>query len=94
MTGYSPRPTLQGRNKWRVTQKNLTPGQLVLLSDAEDVFLRGAYRMGRIHCVHLQVRKGKELVRDATVAVLSKNSTAGFCDIDHVQRNLSKIAPV
>ena len=92
MTGYLP--TLQGRNKWKVTQKNLTPGQLVLLGDAENVFHRGAYRLGRIHCVHPQVRKGKELVRRATVAVLSKNSTAGSCDIEYVQRDLSKIAPV
>ena len=92
MTGYLP--TLQGRNKWRVTQKNLTPGQLVLLDDADDVFHKGAYRLGRIHYVHPQVRKGKELVRRATVAVLSKNSTAGSCDIEYVLRDLSKIAPV
>ena len=92
MTGYLP--TLQGRNKWKVTPKNLTPGQLVLLGDVEDVFHRGAYRLGPIHCVHPQVREGKELVRRATVAVLSRNSTAGSCDIEHVLRDLSKIAPV
>ena len=59
MTGYLP--TLQGRNKWRVTQKNLTPGQLVLLGDAEDVFHRGAYRLGRIHCVHPKFVRVKSL---------------------------------
>ena len=92
MTEYLP--TLQRRNKWRVTQKNLTPGQLVLLGDAEAVFHWGTYRLGRSHRVHPQVCKGKELVRRATVAVLSKNSTAGSCDIEYVLRDLSKIAPV
>ena len=34
-------PTLQGRNKWRVTRENLKPGQLILVGDAEDLSNRG-----------------------------------------------------
>ena len=61
MEGYLP--TLQGRHKWREIPKNLTPGQLVLVADAEDICKRGTYRLGRIHSVHPQTRNGKEIVR-------------------------------
>ena len=84
-------PTLQGRNKWREIRQNLTPGQLVLVADAEDICKRGTYRLGRIHSVHPQIRKGKEIVRRATLAVL-KNSGSG--KVEYVLRDLSKLAPV
>ena len=84
-------PTLQGRGKWRVTRENLAPGQLVLVGDASDFSKRGAYRLGRIHAVHPQIRKGKEVVRRATVAVL-KHSGPG--EVEYILRDLSKIAPV
>ena len=42
-------------------QKNLTPGQLVLLGDSEDIFHKGAYRLGRIHRLHPQLRKSREI---------------------------------
>ena len=45
-------PTLQGRAKWRTLRNNLTVGQLVLVGDAEDLSKRGAYRLGRVHCLH------------------------------------------
>ena len=90
MQGYLP--TLQGRNKWRVTRENLKPGQLVLVGDAEDLSYRGAYRLGRIERLHPQIRNGKELVRRATVAVLGKGSSES--DVEYVLRDLSKIAPV
>ena len=51
-------PTLQGRCKWRVTRENLSPGQLVLVGDASNIFKRGTYRLGHIHCVHPQQREG------------------------------------
>ena len=35
-----------------------------------------AYRLGRIHSLHLQIRKGKEIVRRATVAVIDTNDSA------------------
>ena len=92
MTGYLP--TLQGRNKWRTIQKNLTPGQLVLLGDSEDVFHKGAYRLGRIHRLHPQLRKGREIARRATVAVLSKKTPGGSAELEYVLRDLFKIAPV
>ena len=86
-------PSLQGRNKWSTLRSNLVPGQLVLVRDAEDLVSKGAYRLGRIHSVHPQIRKGKEIVRRATVAVIKNNSNAG-CDIEYVLRDLAKIAPV
>ena len=91
MQGYLP--TLQGCNKWRVTQENLKPGQLVLVGDAGDLSYRGAYRLGRIERLHPQIRKGKELVRRATVAVLGKGSAGSF-QVEYVLRDISKIAPV
>ena len=88
MQGYLP--TLQGRNKWRVTRNNIYTGQLVLVGDAEDISRRGAYRLGR---VHPQWRNGKELVRRATVAV-SKDRGDGTNKIEYILRDISKIAPV
>ena len=61
--------SLQGRKTWRAVKENLYPGQLVLVEDAEDIAKRRLYRLGRIHCLHPQIRKGKEIVRRATVAV-------------------------
>jgi len=87
-------PSLQGRNKWRKLQKNLVPGKLVLVGDAEDISSKGAYRLGRIHRRHPQFRKGKEVVRWVTVAVLGRESAAGNREIEYVLRDLSKIAPV
>ena len=86
-------PTLQGRNKWRVTRNNICIGQLVLVGDAEDILRRGAYRFGRVHRVHPQWRNGKELVRRATAAVL-KNCKDGTNKIEYILRDISKIAPV
>ena len=45
-------PTLQGRAKWRTFRNNLTVDQLVLVGDAEDLSKCGAYRLGRVHCLH------------------------------------------
>ena len=83
-------PTLQGRGKWRVTRQNLVPGQLVLVGDADDIAKRGAYRLGRIRAVHPQIKNGKEYVRRATVTVL-KNDNG---EIEHILRDISKIAPL
>lgn len=82
-------PTLQARVKWRVAKNNLVPGQLVLVGDSDDISRRGSYRLGRIHEVHPQVRNGVNIVRRATVAVLNKSGK-----IDHVLRDISKIAPL
>ena len=57
MQGYLP--TLQGKNKWRVTRNNISTGQLVLVGDAEDISRRRAYHLGRVHRVHPQWRNGK-----------------------------------
>ena len=63
----------------------------MLVAHAEDICKRGPYRLGRIHSVHLQIRNGKEIVWQATVAVL-KNSGSG--EVEYVLRDLSKLAPV
>ena len=65
-------PSLQGRNKWRTLKNNLTIGQLVLVGDEDDLSKRGCYRLGRVHAQHRQIKKGKEVVRRATIAVLAK----------------------
>ena len=68
-------PTLQGRGKWWVACQNLDEGQLALVGNAEDTNKRGTYRMGRVHCAHPQLRRGKEIVRRATIAVLKNSSS-------------------
>ena len=83
-------PTLQGWSKWRVARENVTPGQLVLVGDASDISKRGTYRLGRIHAVYPQTRKGREFVRRATVAVLIHS---GSGEIEYILRDVSKIAP-
>ena len=83
-------PTLQGRGKWRVTRQNLVPRQLVLVGDADDIAERGACRPGRIRAVHPVIKNGKEYVRRATVTVL-KNDNG---EIEHILRDISKIAPL
>ena len=87
-------PTLQGRSKWRTLRENLTVGQLVLVGDAEDLSKCGAYRLGRVHRVHPQIRKGKDIVRRATIGVLSKDPDSEKIEVKYVMRDLSKIAPV
>ena len=72
-------------------QKNIAPGQLVLIGDVPDISNRDTYRLGSIHKVHPQFRNGKEIVRRATVAVL-KHSSSG--KIEYILQDLSKIAPM
>ena len=84
-------PTLQGRSKWCVTRENLSVGKLVVVEDAQDFSKRGVYRLGRVHRIHPQKRKGREIVRRATIAVL-KNSGSG--DFEYIFGDTSKIAPL
>ena len=77
-------PSLQRRSKRRVIKENLTLRQLVIVGDARDLSYCGAYRLGRIHCLHPQIRNSKEIVRRATVAILSKISAAGFQHLDYI----------
>ena len=87
--------SLQGRKKWRAVKENVYPGQLMLVGDAEDIAKRGLYRLGRIHCLHPQIRKGKEIVRRATVvAVLANHLGNEAGKIQYILRDVSKIAPV
>ena len=85
-------PTLQGRSKWRTLASNLVAMQLVLVGDAEDLFKKGTYRLGGIHSLHPQIRKGKEIVRHATVAVIDKtNSAAGSGQVNTTFRTIRKL---
>ena len=53
--------------------------------------MRGAYRLGGVHRVHPYWRKGKELVRRTTVAVL-KECGDGTNKIGYILRDIPKIA--
>ena len=77
--------TLQGGNKSRVTWNNIRTVQLIVVGDAEDMSMRGAYRLGRVHRVHPQRRNEKELVRRATVAVF-KDCGNGTNKIEYILR--------
>ena len=74
-------------------QENLYPGQLIVTGDSIDIPKRGTCRIGRIHCLHPQIRKEREIVRCATVAVLAKNFSSNSGQIEYVLKDLSKIAP-
>ena len=63
----------------------------MLVSDAEDLAHKGAYRLGRVHCLHPQIRQGKEIVRRATIAVLARSAAAGPEKINYILRDLSKL---
>ena len=84
-------PTLQGRGKWRIACQNVAEGQLVLVGNAEDTNRRGTYRLERLHCVRPQQRRGKEIVRRTSIAVLK---ISGSKEIEYVLRDVSKIAPL
>ena len=87
-------PTLQGRNKWRETSKNLQIGQLVLVGDWEGFTKRGNYRVGRVAEVFPQTHHGKSIVRRAKVAITNYDPDTDQFTIDHILRDISKIAPV
>ena len=87
-------PTLQGRNKWRESAQNLQVGDLVLVGDAEDISKRGNYRVGRISEIFPQMHHGKPIVRRAKVAVTVYDSKSDSYAIDHILRDISRIAPV
>ena len=84
----------KGRNKWHTVNKNLTPGQLVVLSSPEDIAKRGMYPLKRIHEVIPQMRNGKTLVRRAKVAISKEDENTGENKITYVVRDLSCIAPI
>ena len=88
--------SLQGRNKWRTVRPSLVSGPVgAIVGNAEDLAHKGTYRLGRVHSLHPQIRKGKEIVRRASVAVLAKKSTAADPDkIEYILRDLPKIAPI
>ena len=67
---------------------------MVLADDAEDLAHKRAYRPGRVHCLHPQLRPGKEIVRCATFVVLARSAAAGPDKIEYILRDLSKISPV
>ena len=54
----------------------------------------GLYRLVRIHCLHPQIRKGKEIVRRATMAVMANHSGSEAGKIQYILRDVFKIAPV
>ena len=87
-------PSLQGRNIRHTVNKNLIPGQFVVLSSPEDIAKRGMYQLGRIHEVIPQIRNGKTLIRRAKVATLKKDENMEENKIIYVLQDLSCIAPI
>ena len=87
-------PALQGRNKWREVAENLKIGQLVMVGDAEDIGRRGHYRLGRVVEVLPQIYRGRPIVRRGKVAVTVHDPGKNSYKLDHIYRDISKIAPV
>ena len=87
-------PTLQGRNKWRETSKNLQIGDLVLVGDSADISERGKYRVGRVAEVFPQMHNGNPIVRRAKIAVTEYDSKTDSYKVEHIYRDISRISPV
>jgi len=73
--------------------ENLQVGQMVLVVGPEDLNKKGRYKLGRVSRVLPQIRRGKALVRRAVIAV-SNLIDKGEYVISHVERDLSKLAPL
>ena len=87
-------PTLQEKNKWRETSKNLQIGDLVLVGDSADISEKGKYRVGRVAEVFPQMHNGNPIVRRAKVAVAEYDSITDSYKVEHIYRDISRIAPV
>ena len=83
-----------GKNKWRKAAENLKIGQLVMVGDAENIGRRGHYRLGRVVEILPQIYRGRPIVRMAKVAVTVHDPGTNSYKLDHIYRDISKIAPV
>ena len=72
-----------GRSKWRTIKENHTPALLVLVGDAGDLSYCGVYRLGRIHCLHTQNRKGIKIVRRATASINVRNNKTAHMGLSY-----------
>ena len=84
-------PTHHYRGKWRNVYENFTVWLLVLVGSAKNLPKRKVYRLGRIHCLHPQVRMERYIVKLAMVAVFAKNPDSGITEIKYTLRDLSKL---
>ena len=87
-------PTLQGRNKWRETTKNLQIGKFVLEGDFADIFERGKYRVGRVAEVFPQMHHGTPLLLRVKIAVTEYDLKTDSYKVVQVYRDISRIAQV
>ena len=67
-------PTLQRRNKWRETSKNLQIGELVFEVDSADISERRKYSVGRVAEVFPQMHHGTPLVQRVKIVVKEYDS--------------------
>ena len=58
------------------------------------VAVKGKYRVGRIAKVFSQIHQGKPLVRRAKIAVTEFDSKNDLYKVEHIYRDISRIAPV
>ena len=86
--------TFKGRNKWRETSKNLHIGDLALVGDSADISERGKYCVGRVAEVFPQMHNGNPIVRRAKNAATEYNSKTDSYKVEHIYRDISRIAPV
>ena len=78
-----------GEKQMAYCNKNLAPGQLVVLSSPEDIAKRRMYQLGRIHKVILQIKNGKFIYRRA-----KEDQSTGKSKIIYVFQDLSCIVPI
>ena len=77
-----------------MVSENLKPGQLVVMGSLENISKRGRNKLERIEEVIPQIRNGKPIVRRAKGAITKVNETMWEAKIEHVLRDVSRLAPV
>ena len=69
-------------------------GDLVLVGDSADISERGKYHVGRVAEVFPQMHNRNPIVRRPKIAVTEYDSKTDSYKVEHIYRNISRIAPV
>ena len=64
------------------------------MGDSADISKRGKYGAGRVGKVFNQMHNGNPIVRRAKIAVTEYDSKTDSYKLEHIYRDISRIAPV
>ena len=86
--------TLQERNKWKETSKNLQIEYLILVGNSIDISEKEKYRVGKVAEVFPQMHNRNPIVRRAKIAVTEYDSKTDSYKVEYIYCDISRIAPV